>query len=187
MDMSIGNSSGITERYLSGANASDLTVKGDREGAVDALVQVAWGRGRVGHALLRLHSEFDGAARRGLKPEQVFGQLKSLPDVRTAMLNWATEQRVDQPEGFVLAILAWWLDKACKSCGGTMWVTRPNKPKQPCTHCHGGEARIPHGNDGRGMVNFMESCMHRHRASVKGRMAAPATGTWRQQLRKDGR
>lgn len=164
---------GGSERYVSGANSSDLTVRKDGRGDdIEAIVSVAWNRSRIGAALLRLHSEFDGAARRGLQLDQVFQQLKSLPDVRAAMLLWAKEQRKPEPGDLVAAVLAWWLDKTCKTCNGTQWVTRANRPKQPCTTCHGtGEARIPHGEAGRAQLAYMESCLYRARASIKGRAA----------------
>lgn len=175
MDMATGN---LTERYLSGANATDLTVTADREGAVDALASVAWSRGRVGWALLRLHSEWDGAARRGLKPEQAFGALKQLPAVRSALLGWAHARKPDRLEiltdgtALVDAFIAWFLSPTCPTCNGTMWVTRSNKPKQPCTECHGtGEARIPMGNEGRALEGYVRDCLYSHRASIRGRMA----------------
>ncbi len=162
----------ISERYMSGANAGDLTIHPRREGAVEAIVEVSWSRGRVGHALLRLHSQFDGAARRGLKPDQLFGQLKALPEVRSALLQWAMGERLMEGGETVDAVLAWWLDRRCTACKGTQWITAEGKQKRPCTSCHGtGEARIPRGNEGRGMVAYMENCLHRHRASVNGRMA----------------
>jgi len=176
MDMAVGK----IEAYLSAGNSKDLTVRAGRLGDVDALVSVAWSRGKVGHALLRLHSEWDGAARRGLKLEQVFRQLKALPEVQGALFAWAIHEvalppqreRLEDADDLVGAILVWWLDRTCKTCSGTKWVTRAFAPKAPCTSCHGtGEARIPRGEDGRGMVAFMESCLYRHRASIKGRAA----------------
>lgn len=170
MDMAMGG--GSFERYVSGANSSDLSVRSDgRADDVEAIVAVAWNRSRIGAALLRLSSEWDGAARRGLKLEQAFRQLRSLGDVRTAMLAWAHQDRRAQPEDLVAAVLAWWLDKTCKACSGTKWITRENKPKQPCGTCHGsGEARIPHGDDGRAQLAYMESCLYRARASIRGRV-----------------
>jgi hypothetical protein len=168
------------EKYLTAVNASDLTVRADREGPVDALVQVALSRGKVGHALLRLHSEFDGVARRGLKPDQVFRQMPSMPAVHDGMFMMATEfealpptrERLRAVDRLILAVLCWWMDPTCKCCGGTGWVSSTKNPKRLCIECRGRkEAPIPEGEDGRHMLAFMDGCMHKHRASVKGRMA----------------
>lgn len=169
MDMAVSGG-GYVERYVSGANSSDLSVRSEgRADDVEAIVAVAWNRSRIGAALLRLHSEWDGAARRGMKLEQAFRQLRSLGDVKTAMVTWAHQDRRAEPDELVDAVLAWWLDKTCKACNGTQWVTRPNRPKQPCTGCHGtGEAKIPHGDDGRAQLAYMESCLYRARASIRG-------------------
>jgi hypothetical protein len=162
----------ITERFLSAANSRDLTAKAGREGDVDAIVSVAWNRSRVGAALLRLHSDWDGQAKRGGKLEQTFLSLKSLPEVRSNLLLWAQDQRMEDAAVTVAAVLCWWLDKTCKTCNGTQWVMLPNKPKKPCTGCHGtGEAKIPHGEEGRAMLAHIESCIHRARASIKGRLS----------------
>lgn len=168
----------ISERYISGANATDLTVRSERDGAVEALVSVAWSRSKVGAALLRLHSEWDGAMRSGLRFEQSFLRMKSLPEVRGAMFVWAlgnaplppTLDRIEEANDLSWSILTWVLDPTCKTCSGTGWVTLANAPKKPCTTCHGTqEAVIPHGERGRAMVAYLESCMYRAKASIKGR------------------
>lgn len=161
----------ITERYQSAANSQDLRSKPGRDGDVEALVSVAWNRSRIGAALMRLHSDWDGLAKRGGRLEQTFLQLKALPEVRRNLMLWAHEHKMEDAADKIAAILCWWLEPACKECHGTQWVTLPNKPKKPCTGCHGtGEAKIPHGDEGRAMLAYIGSCMHRARASIKGRM-----------------
>jgi len=166
----------LDERYQSAVNSQDLTARSDGRSDVDSIVAVAWSRSHLGAALLRLHSQWDGAARRGLVPEQRFHQLKALPEVRKALLGWADARRGAEPEmeaseDVVAAVLAWWLDKACKGCNGTGWVSRANRPPAPCTTCHGSkEARIPHGVHGRAAVAYMETCIYRARASIRGRL-----------------
>jgi hypothetical protein len=49
----------IEEAYCSAANSSDLRVEADRRGDADILIAAGWTPGRVGAALLRLHSEWD--------------------------------------------------------------------------------------------------------------------------------
>lgn len=51
----------IEERYQTAGNTSDLTVEADRGGAGDIIIAAGWSSGRVGMALLRLHSEWDSS------------------------------------------------------------------------------------------------------------------------------
>lgn len=166
----------LTERYQRAANSKDLTTKAGREGDIDAIVAVAWNRSRTGAALLRLHSEWDGAAKRGQKLDQTFRQLKALPEVLTALAAWCTA-RAPQPDAEVSrelsrAVLSWWLDNTCKVCEGTQWVTPKGMPRRPCPECRGsGHAPIPCGNDGREVLAYLEGCLHKAQASIKSRMA----------------
>jgi hypothetical protein len=54
---------GVDEQYQVAGNASNLTVEADRRGAGDVLIAAGWSESRVGMALLRLHSEWDRAAK----------------------------------------------------------------------------------------------------------------------------
>lgn len=162
----------LDERYQSAANSKDLSTKAGREGDVDAIVAVAWNRSRVGAALMRLHSDWDGLAKRGGKLEQTFLQLKSLPEVRGNMLLWAQDRKMEDAAEKVAAILLWWLEPACKACNGTRWVVKAGQPNRTCHVCRGtGEAKIPHGTDGIAMLAYIGSCTHRARASIRGRLA----------------
>ena len=53
----------ITERYSSAINASNLRVEAGRNGQIDYIMAMAWSPSRVGSALMRLHSEWDGASK----------------------------------------------------------------------------------------------------------------------------
>jgi len=161
----------ITERYQSAANSKDLTAKAGREGDVDAIVAVAWNRSRVGAALMRLHSDWDGLAKRGGKLEQTYLQLKALSEVRGNILLWARERRMEDAGNKVDAVLCWWLEPACQSCNGTKWIVKEHQPNRPCNVCRGtGEAKIPYGTDGIAMLAYIGSCMHRAQASIRGKM-----------------
>lgn len=50
----------IEESYQTAGNTSDLTVEADKRGAGDVLIAAGWSESRIGMALLRLHSEWDG-------------------------------------------------------------------------------------------------------------------------------
>lgn len=51
----------IEEMYQSASNTSNLKVEAERRGAGDVLIAAGWSASRVGMALLRLHSEWDGS------------------------------------------------------------------------------------------------------------------------------
>lgn len=54
---------GVEERYSSASNTSDLSVNADCRGDSDVLIAMGWSPSRLGAALLRLHSEWDVAAK----------------------------------------------------------------------------------------------------------------------------
>lgn len=58
---------GIDESYQTASNTSNLTVEADRRGAGDVLIASGWASSRLGSALMRLHSEWDRAA----KPKRI--------------------------------------------------------------------------------------------------------------------
>lgn len=51
------------ERYSSAAHSSNLRVEADKRGDADVMIAAGWSPSRVGAALLRLHSEWDGLAK----------------------------------------------------------------------------------------------------------------------------
>lgn len=50
----------VGERYSNATHASNLKVEAERGGAADVLIAMGWSPSRLGGALMRLHSEFDG-------------------------------------------------------------------------------------------------------------------------------
>lgn len=79
----------IEERYQTAGNTSDLTVKADQGGAGDIIIAAGWSSGRVGMALLRLHSEWDSSE----KP------LKPTPDtIRSLVGTWQRAIPGDAPK-----------------------------------------------------------------------------------------
>ncbi|WP_370681013.1 hypothetical protein [Comamonas sp. GB3 AK4-5] len=55
------------ERYLTAIHSSSLRVEAAWSGDADYLIAAGWGKYRFGSALMRLHSEWDAAARRGCR------------------------------------------------------------------------------------------------------------------------
>lgn len=64
------NAKSVEERYTSSISAKSLKVDNDRATSVDSLIAAAWAPSRIGAALMRLHSEFDGAE----KPRKIGAQ-----------------------------------------------------------------------------------------------------------------
>lgn len=52
---------GTEERYTNATHTSNLRVEAEKGGAGDMLIAAGWSASRLGAALMRLHSEFDGA------------------------------------------------------------------------------------------------------------------------------
>lgn len=53
------------ERYATATQSGSLRVQADRHGDADYLIAAGWSKSRFGAALMRLHSEWDAAERRG--------------------------------------------------------------------------------------------------------------------------
>lgn len=51
----------VEERYTSAANTSNLAIVAEKGGPGDVIIAAGWSRSQLGAALLRLHSEWDGA------------------------------------------------------------------------------------------------------------------------------
>jgi hypothetical protein len=63
MQQDTANRPDTTEQYQTAANTSNLKVDVNRRGAADVLIASGWSASRLGMALLRLHSEWDAAAK----------------------------------------------------------------------------------------------------------------------------
>lgn len=51
----------VQERYSNATHTSNLRVEAERSGAADTLIAMGWSPSRLGAALMRVHSEWDGA------------------------------------------------------------------------------------------------------------------------------
>lgn len=75
----------VEEAYTAASNSSSLRVMADRPGDGDFIIAAGWSPSRVGMALLRLHSEWDAAAKpRKPTPETVSALAASLPSHQPA-------------------------------------------------------------------------------------------------------
>jgi hypothetical protein len=143
---------GIEEQYTVATNTSNLRLdvrEGSPQRAADIIIAAGWNESRIGGALLRLHTEFDGSEKPRLATREDFlppgkhgkderkaasrrahefnlhelglllQKLKSLPDVRQQMTIQMVKWNVQDAEIKAVEIVRWWLAQACPECGGT--------------------------------------------------------------------
>ena len=198
----------VDERYSSATHTSDLRVRPEKTGDADVMIAAGWCSSRLGMALLRLHSEYDGmqhprkmtqdaiesyaATLDGPKPDRLrqahldaskwhlhemglmLGRLKSLPVVREQLALVADKWGMESPHTAATTVLMWWLDSVCHVCHG---VKREQIEDTPilsdivCQACRGsGETRLPHGQQGRRLANYIDECLYNARISLRKRL-----------------
>lgn len=114
----------------------------------------------------------------------LIGRLKSLPmarhQVALHMANGHTVSAARQADMAHLAasIIKYWLDQTCQKCDGRRWKTIPGTPMlsnrvcDPQTGCGGsGFGRVPGGEAGRALINYIDECVGRARSSIRRRLA----------------
>jgi len=177
----------IDEIYSRAGNTSNLTVEADKRGAGDVLIAAGMeGQGlrpskSLGLALMRLHSEYDSTSRlrdgaTAIDVALLAAKLRGLPGVVTKVAEQATTWNMERPRDKALSSVLWWLDKHCKRCTGRLWepiLGTPALSSIRCRACNGtGEAPLPHGSDGRRLVNYIEASLHAGRHGLKRRLQA---------------
>ncbi|MFN4121278.1 hypothetical protein [Acidovorax sp.] len=212
----------IEESYASATASSDLRCD-TRDGAprsdTDLLIAAGWSPSRIGAALLRLHTEWDGSERGHAavasdflgqaalprsavnvgprspmldKREQVeraeklatehnkqqakllMAHLKTMPVIREQLTLQLLKWKVENAEQVAGALLRWWLAPNCHACQGRKFETIPDTGRlssKQCKPCGAtGKLRIPHGEAGRRLANFMDDCVGIARNSIKKRL-----------------
>jgi len=148
------------EKYLIASNTSNLRVLAESVGAGDVLIAAGWSKSRIGSVLMRLHT----------KPTR-----DNLELTHTQVTLEAIRINAERPEAVASAVIAWWLNRLCKTCHGRKFGTIENTPTLSaieCPACHGsGEARIPHGEIGRRLASWLDECKHAHVELIKRRLA----------------
>lgn len=107
----------------------------------------------------------------------LLGKLKSfrqaLGYLSAHLANWDNRPEVMLRQT-ATEVLIWWLDKQCKTCGGTKYETAAGTnrhTKQPCRTCRGsGLALLPRMDDGRRLANYIDDCCQNARNSMKDRL-----------------
>lgn len=147
------------QRYLTASQTSNLRVVADVVGAGDVMIASGLSPSRIGHALMRLHS----------KPTRDL-----LYTVHTQVTMEAERINIARPDEVASAVIAWWLDRICKTCHGRKLnsiVNTPSLSDIECPVCHGtGEKKLPYGEDGRRLANWMDYCKHAHVGMIKRRL-----------------
>lgn len=184
MATSIEEKAGIEEMYQTANNASNLrmdTRDDAPRGAVDVVTAAGWSPVRMGSALMRLHSEYDGGEqsqrRKGVTETDAIlmaGRLKTLPAVIQHLTDQAALWAMEDGPAKAKTLVLWWLDRQCKKCTGRKFELIPGTPalsNRWCQGCRGtGEAHLPHGPDGRRLAGYMDDCVQRARQSIKKRL-----------------
>ena len=172
---------GITteEQYSIATNANNLRVEAEKRSQADILIAAGWSYSRMGMALLRLHSEYDGVEHPALGTKiylhemaLMLGKLKTLPEVRARLLeNVGTwKRKVQAPEDLVADVIMWWLDSVCPVCHGAQ-RDRAMHNKAICPSCRGsGKRKLPQGEAGRKLANLIDDSLSAARSSIKKRL-----------------
>lgn len=167
----------VDERYSRANNSSDLTVKADTLSDADVLIAAGMTPGILGHALIRLHGEWDAAA----KPQNItqtdatllYGRLKSLQRVLGIISEYLTRKGEQKPLVGAKALVMYWLDDRCQPCSGRGAFVLAGSPilGRTCKACGGGKKRTaPLGDLGRQTLNMMDASVDQARRSMKKRL-----------------
>lgn len=181
----------VGEVYACAGSSSNLKVEADRRTDADVLISAGLSKAVIGGTLLRLRTEYDSAERlRSLKPvhfprdderyraltpsELMMGKLKALPQARQMMARQMTFWGVADAEAKAGSIIRWWLRPLCPQCHGTKEKVVPGSNRQsgrPCNACDGvGTTRIPHGQEGRRLANYLDECVVQAQKSIGKRL-----------------
>lgn len=171
----ISDKPGVEETYQVAGNTSDLTVEADRRGAGDVMIAAGWSDSRVGMALLRLHSEWDGAVKRRGRNTMtdsdlrlLASRMKSRGAVWAQILPWVVLKGID-PDVAASALLHW-MDDACRKCDGRGFFKIPDAPVLSTKRCkcNAGRAWPPNGTNR--VVQHLDYCVSVARGSLKKRL-----------------
>lgn len=177
---------GIEEIYQVAGNTSNLTVEADRRGAGDVLIAAGWSPSRLGMALLRLHSEWDGCSRhpkeQGKAPTPMTGSdlrllansLKGRSAVWGQLAPWLAVKGIACEIG--AEALLHWLHPVCHVCEGHGLKKVPNAPAlsaRRCNKCHG-TGHKPHPQGSAKVLVYLDECVSRARVTLKARLRSAA-------------
>lgn len=186
---------GVDEAYASAMSSSNLRVESACRGDVDVLIAAGWSPSRVGAALIRLHSEWDSAARgrvlcgadfersgcKGLvSDEQARARREAYrANEQEARLLISRLKTLPAVQEQLASEFANWKVVNPVEVAGTMtrwWLQRRcdacagtgfmHKLGKTCKHCNQGERHPPLGEIGKRAANYMDDCVQRARSSI---------------------
>ena len=90
-------------------------------------------------------------------------RLKTLPELRAQIIAQCLRWEFHDPENVAIAVLTWKLAPLCPVCNGTRFQVIQGTGRQSnkvCRLCHGsGEARLPYGEAGKKLANWLDDCI----------------------------
>lgn len=169
----------IDESYISANHTSNLRVVADKRCSADILIAAGWSDTRIGSALLRLASEWDGAAKKpGMSDtdmQLLKIQLKSLKSVLEQVVHvMANKMRIDNAEAKAGPIVGYWLNQCCPACHGLKFQQIRDTPvlgALRCRTCMGtGIGWAPGEFEGKRVLAWMDDSVARSRQSIRVRL-----------------
>lgn len=102
------------------------------------------------------------------------GKLKSLTEARRELTLQAMKWKIEDPERTAGAVIKYWLDQTCSGCDGLKWKKAPGAPALSSRMCHAcdgtGISPVPHGQEGRRLVNYIDNCVSIARRDMAKRL-----------------
>lgn len=167
----------IEEQYTSAGNADDLTVTSERRTDADVLIASGWTPGLLGGVLMRLHSEWDGAAKKRSMDETeaflLFSQLKTLRRAVDGVAAWLEGKGSKEPRTIANGVLIYWLYDICQPCSGRGHELIHGTPSlgRACRKCGGSGKRPPPGGElGKAALNMMDRDIQVARSMMRLRL-----------------
>lgn len=158
----------LDENYATAVCTSNMRVHVDRKNVADVLIASGMSRSRTGAALMRLRTEYGShsvprSTATATDHKLTMLKLRSLDAVLKQVIWQANKWRVDRPEAVALAVIAHYLDDICQHCEGRGKEKIKDSPatsNKNCKHCQGtGRTRLPHGEAGRMMREYLDACV----------------------------
>lgn len=109
------------------------------------------------------------------------GKLNALPAVYTQVTVKYCQWGVQDAEHKAAALIRWWLNQVCPVCDGTKLQVVEGTHRhngKVCKACSGSGLReIPHGQEGRRMANYLDSCVEDWSGSVRRNLSLSREAT----------
>ncbi len=104
----------------------------------------------------------------------LMAHLKTMPAVSEQLTLQLLKWNTDDAQRIAGAVLRWWLAPNCHACHGRKFEVIPDTGRlsaKACKVCGGtGKHRMPHGEVGRRLANYMDDSVYRAHQSIKNRL-----------------